>query len=185
MGIVEALTLAYEITDNKEYLKVAIESYKFEHDIYSEKLNTWPDFRELPFAYDYMHGLCSGAPGIGNALLSIRKEKSYYETYDIDLSRVENACFNTTNYRDHLCCGNSSILDFLINVYNLANRKEYLDNAYNLLLQMVKRKEDINDYVLLPSDFKTNNNPTLFFGLSGIGLEISKLIKAIEHTKTK
>lgn len=181
MGVVEALTLAYEITNNKEYLDVAIDSYRFEHDIYSEKLKTWPDLRNLSFAYEYMHGLCSGAPGIGDALLSIDKEKAFFETYDIDFSRAEEACSNIINYRDHLCCGNSSILDFFINAYHITNNIKYINKAYNLVTQMIKRKEDINDYVLLPSDYKTNDNPTLFFGISGIGFEIAKLIKTIEN----
>ena len=180
IGIVEALTLAYEITGNEEYLKVSIDAYKYEHDMYSKKLKTWPDFRSLSFAYEYMNGLCSGAPGIGNAILSISKEKKAFDTYDEDLSKAKKACFEKQNYRDHLCCGNGAVIDFLINAYNSTNQKDYLDKAYNIATKMIERKNTIGNYVLLPSDYKTNNNPSLFFGLAGIGLEIIKLIKAIE-----
>lgn len=180
IGIVEALTLAYEVTGNSEYLEVSKEAYKYEHDMYSEKLNTWPDFRKYSFAYENMHGICSGAPGIGNSILSINKEKNEFETYDEDLSKAKKACFEIINYRDHLCCGNGAIVDFLVNAYNATKQKDYLDKAYNIMIKMIDRKNTIGDYVLLPRDFKTNNNPALFFGVAGIGLEIVKLIKAIK-----
>lgn len=180
IGIVEALTIAYRVTKKEEYIQNAISAYKFEHNIYSEKLHTWPDLRELSFAENKMHGLCSGAPGIGLALLAIKDEKKYFETYDVDYNRAIQACKEyPLNYRDNLCCGNSAILHFLISDYMINNNEESLKKSLITLNNVITRKNNNNSYVFINDGFNIKNNNSLFFGTSGIGLEISRLLKIL------
>ena len=87
----------------------------FEHGIYSEKLGTWPDLRSSPVVSKAMHGLCSGAPGIGQALLCCRRNGLCSPQLDEDLERARSCCIGREPlFRDHLCCGNLSAVDFLL-----------------------------------------------------------------------
>lgn len=182
IGIVEALTLAFRLTNKKEYIDNATSAFRYEHEIYSDKLKTWPDLRDLSFADAYMHGLCSGAPGVGLALLEIKKEKEYFENYDINYSRAIEACkTKPLNYRDNLCCGSCAVIHFLINDYKVNNNISSLKESSIIMNNVINRKNINTTYVFVKQGSRSVNNISLFFGISGIGYEMARLLQELKN----
>ena len=179
MGVAKALALAYHITKDDRYLRCAKDALDYEHNTYSKELGTWPDFRETSEVKNYMHGLCSGAPGIGNALIEMNQEKDKFETYDEDLNRAIDACVKLPmNSRDHLCCGNSSLIDFFINLYELTKDDKHLKQANKIMNTIYNRKQNYNSYIFVPSKMRLTINSSFYHGLSGLGYEMIRLVEA-------
>lgn len=174
MGIGHALYKAYELTNKQEYKEAAFDAFTFETDIFSEKLQTWPDLRIDNPTNAVMHGFCSGAPGIGNLLVSLKSAEKEIPDYSKNLERALNSCMTHKKmYRDHLCCGNSSVADFMINLFLASGKEEYMEKAKSLLLSET-------EYAYLPEIYRNTFSPGLFFGASGVGYELLRLIKPNE-----
>lgn len=173
IGIGAALCRAGELLGEEKYFAAAADAFRFEHNIYSEKLKSWPDFRTLP-ADRAMHGLCSGAPGIGLMLLTAESYRDVcISSFDADLARATNAVMtHPMLYRDHLCCGNSGAADFLMELSLRHDDRRYFNAAASLLSGMVRRKNKNGGYSLMPPDRKSVVLTDLFFGISGIGYEL-------------
>lgn len=170
MGIGHALYKAYELTNKQEYKEAAFEAFAFETDIYNEKMQTWPDLRTDNSTNAFMHGFCSGAPGIGNLLVSLKSAEHEIPDYGKNLKRAINCCMTHKKmYRDHLCCGNSSVADFMINLFLTSGNEEYMEKARSLLLSDT-------EYAYLPETYRNTFSPELFFGASGVGYELLRLI---------
>ncbi len=177
-GIGAALCKAGTLLDRADYFKAAADAFDYEHRIYSEKLGTWPDLRELP-ADHAMHGYCSGAPGIGLMLLSVRdcKDKCCAEC-ECDLERAINAVLtNPLLYRDHLCCGNSAAVDFLTELFASAEDDRYKEAAGKLLSKMTRRKNMTGGFSFMPPDYRPHITTNLFYGLSGVGYEFLRFAR--------
>ena len=178
IGIASALTLAYRVTKDDKYLRGARDAFIYEHNVYSDELGTWPDFRESSTSDKYMHGLCSGAPGIGNALIKMNSEKDNFETYDEDLKRAINACVRLPiNSRDHLCCGNSSLIDFFVNLYELTNEYDHIKQANKIMNVIYNRKQKYGSYIFIPANMRLVTNSSFYQGLSGLGYEMIRLLE--------
>ncbi len=177
-GIGAALCKAGTLLDAPRYFKAAADAFDYEHHIYSEKLGTWPDLRELP-ADHAMHGYCSGAPGIGLMLLSVRdrKDKCCAE-YECDLDRAINAVLSHPFlYRDHLCCGNSASVDFLTELYAVTEDERYKEAARGLLSKMVRRKNMTGGFSFMTPEYRPHITANLFYGLSGVGYEFLRFAR--------
>ena len=123
-----------------------------------------------------MAGWCSGAPGIGLALIA------GLDSQNCDSVRkdTENALAFTLNYpldsSDHICCGNSGRLDFLIEAAVKLNRPELLEEARRRMMGMVIRKRQTGSYTLNNSSTGAVYNPSFFQGTAGIGYEILRCL---------
>lgn len=242
-GIAAALMRAYRILGHQEYGIAAQDALDFEYRIYEFSLNTWPDLRASSRPSAFMHGYCSGAPGIGLAMLiclesgseeggcgtcdrgknrygrgkgeesGCRRELSeknrcggnvcredrngegadrmcacgeneneqqaceeWRQKAKKNLNRALAACWNQELlFRDHLCCGNSAAVDFLLEAGLRLKRPELMNEAGEILCRMAKRKAERGNYTFLPSGYVQTFDPSLFYGAAGVGYEMLRL----------
>ena len=78
-------------------------------------------------------------------------------------------------FRDHLCCGNSAAVEFLLEAGRRLERPELTAKARELLFSMRERAEKRGKYTLLPEGYAQTFDPSLFSGISGIGYELLRL----------
>lgn len=162
-GIGLALLEAGILLHHDEYRDAAEDALQFEHAAYDPDIQTWPDFRESASTKQFMHGYCSGAPGIGLAMLQCVRcgDRSVQRMQDLD--RARKACLELDYlHRDHVCCGNSAVAEFLL-------EDGQREAAGRILASMVETANRDGVYSLLPSGRKKSFAPTFFYGYAGIG----------------
>ena len=164
-GIAEALYAAGAALGEEKYTRAAEDAIGFELEAYSERFRTWSDLRTYP-PVSYMHGYCSGAPGIGIMLERIRRAGFESET----LERCASLAGRSTdelplNARDHLCCGNSAVAEY----YMTAGR---FNEAGRVLAAMQRRSAGAECYRYLGYDCHNGATPSLFYGAGGVGYEM-------------
>ena len=169
VGIAEALAAAANVLNDSSFNSAINDALQFELSAYKTKLGTWGDMRELPVR-GYMHGYCSGAPGIGIMLESI--SENGYENDEVKKS-AELAANSVSklplNQRDHLCCGNSAVAEYYI-------RTGRLDEAGRVLKAMKKRSEQTGEYRMLSYKHNNSQTPSLFYGICGVGYEMLRYV---------
>lgn len=164
-GIAEALFAAGQVLREEKYIRAAEDAIRFELEVYSEKIHTWHDLRTYP-PVGYMHGYCSGAPGIGIMLERIRKMG--YESEELEKCTIfarKSIDRLPLNARDHLCCGNSAVAEY----YMTAGR---FDETGRVLSAMRERSLKAGKYRYMGYDFHNGVTASLFYGASGIGYEM-------------
>ena len=132
---------------------------------YDEKLGSWPDLRESPVPTTCMHGICSGAPGIGLAsLVAAKLEDATAREYASTLLRLaDRACMTLAlPSRDTLCCGGLAVAEYLLS-HNLRTE------AGRLLAGTIGRRRALGGYVFVHDGMRMVSEPDLFDGLSGVG----------------
>ncbi len=164
-GIAEALCAADAVLCDGRYARAAEDAIRFELEAYDEKIGTWSDLRSYP-PTGYMHGYCSGAPGIGIMVERIGKAGFHSDEFD----RCAYLAGRSTdslplNPRDHLCCGNAAIAEY----YMTAGRH---DEAGRVLAAMRRRSAEDGSYRYMAYDCHNGVTPSLFYGASGIGYEM-------------
>ena len=160
-GIGLALLRAFEITGEEKYRAAAEDAFAFEHSIYSERIQTWPDLRSSPVPDQAMYGICSGAPGIALCLTEAKKAGMPFA--EADMERAV-AALNRQPFlpRDTLCCGNCSAAEAFL---TLGMR----DEAAALLGKIRKMAQLSGDYSYMPPAVEPFFVPTLFYGAAGLG----------------
>ncbi|MCR5237228.1 MAG: hypothetical protein K6E34_08540 [Lachnospiraceae bacterium] len=108
-----------------------------------------------------MHGYCSGAPGIG----MLCNGMDIQGTEKITALAAAAVDGRPLLFRDHLCCGNSAIVEY----YLTTGRR---DEAGRVLSGIRDRKMRAGSYRLMASGYKDIPIPTLLSGYSGIGYEM-------------
>ena len=179
-GIAAALSRAYCILGEEAYLAAAQDALDFEYGIYSPSLGTWPDLRRTARPVGAMQGYCSGAPGVGLAMLVCLENRDvgtqWRQKAEENLDRALAACLNQELlFRDHLCCGNSAAVEFLLEAGRRLERPELTAKAGELFFSMRERAEKRGKYTLLPEGYAQTFDPSLFYGISGIGYELLRL----------
>ena len=105
---------------------------------------------------------------------SLKNSENDIPNYGKNLERAINSCMtHKTMYRDHLCCGNASVADFMINLFLISRNNEYLEKAKALLLPET-------EYAYFPETYRNTFSAGLLFGASGVGYELLRLIKPEE-----
>lgn len=174
-GIGASLQMAGAFLHREDCLQAARDALEWEHRTYSKKLGTWPDFRGSSLGEQFMHGYCSGAPGIGLAMLLYEKwgETSFLQQKN--LTQAYEACQRfPLQHRDHLCCGNSAAVDFLLEAGRRFGQKE--SSAGKRLAQMAVRKEKLGQFCYLPPSYRDHFEPSLFYGAAGVGYELLRWV---------
>ncbi|SFQ29344.1 type 2 lantibiotic biosynthesis protein LanM [Butyrivibrio proteoclasticus] len=167
-GIAEALFSVSKILEDKIYFKAAYEGIIYEHELhnkYISQFGTWPDLRKVP-TESYMNGYCSGPPGIGIMLERIKANGINSDVLMALEKKVKISIAKLPlNVRDHLCCGNSAIVEYYVSIgdYSMANK---------VLSAMQKRRDDEGSYRYNSYMFNNGATPSLFYGISGIGYEM-------------
>lgn len=170
-GIGASLQMAGAFLHREDCLQAARDALEWEYRAYSEKLGTWPDFRGSSLGEQFMHGYCSGAPGICLAMLLYGEwgETSFLQQKN--LTRAYEACQRfPLQHRDHLCCGNSAAVDFLLEAGRRLGQDESC--AGKSLAQMTARKEKLGQFCYLPPSYRNHFEPSLFYGAAGVGYEL-------------
>lgn len=161
IGIAEALWLAGKRMRQDAWIEAAREAARFEYNTYDQKIGTWPDRRIFP-PQGFMHGYCSGAPGIG--IVSRRME-------DMDeaklLTGLADEAVNRLpiHFRDHLCCGNSALVEYHLAAGNT-------ERAGKILYSMKSRRDRTGQYRILGEEYRDVMSLTLFHGICGVGYEM-------------
>ena len=155
-----------------EYINASRDALRFEYATYSAKLCDWPDLRPTTSGIKSLHGVCSGASGIGLGLLSLRSDILSDER-DKLLSLVHESCLTAPlRAEDHFCCGKSGLCEYLLTRYHISqDLADY--EAAGILLSLMKNeriKEGTGYYRLNSVIPKTD--VSLFFGSAGIGYEL-------------
>lgn len=174
VGIAAALLSAARILKDERYVPAARDALDFEHATYCEQLGTWPDLRTTAHPTRAMHGLCSGAPGMGMALLRCQDELrlmglevGWPLALDEDITRAVSACLTRPLLpRDHLCCGNSASVDLLLET----GRSDCHKAAAALMGSAARR-----GWRLLPPHMQQAFCPDLWHGVAGVGYELLRL----------
>ena len=168
-GIAQALDAAAMVLDDSKYLEAAREALHFEQEIYSSQFQTWPDLREYP-PVGFMHGYCSGAPGIGIMVQKIKESGKQDPILSGLADQIGKWASKAAEVlplreRDHLCCGNSAIAEYFLT----AGQEE---QAGRLLHAMKKRKDCTGSYRYMDHTRHNAVTASLFYGASGIGYEM-------------
>ena len=145
--------------------------FRFEEAIYSEAVGAWPDRRMRERTESYLTGYCSGAPGIGlNALLL------NYENAGLTFRRAVDSCLKEPLLqKDFLCCGNSAVIDFLLEAGLKTKNDCLVEAAQNRMAAVIERADRNGYYLCLPKTMNPIFSPSLFYGVAGIGYEMLRL----------
>jgi len=164
-GVALAMERAGKCLGRKDFLVASEEAFEFEYQNYSENAKAWPDLRNSTASNQFMYGYCAGAPGIGLSLLGRNDEKARFY-----LEKAIESCLNQDIlYRDHLCCGNCSSIDFLLEAGRSLKRAELTEKARERMDIISARADREGDYVYFQPDMKNHFISSLFFGAEGTG----------------
>ncbi|MDD3654043.1 MAG: type 2 lanthipeptide synthetase LanM family protein [Desulfotomaculaceae bacterium] len=180
-GIACALLSLYDLTGGQKLWEAAEEALAYENSVYDQEYRNWPDFRknpDLPKGQKaFMAGWCSGAPGVGLTRLAMLQHEKDLGFLHRD---IENALAFTlafpVDYSDHICCGGSGRVDFLIEASRTLNRPDLMEEARKRMQWMRLRREKSRHYVLNGEDGGAIFNPSFFQGLSGIGYQMLRCL---------
>lgn len=176
-GIGVALWNAWQVLGDEKYRQASLDCFHWEHQIFNKELSTWPDLREITVKPVSMHGFCSGAPGMGLALLSCDGLRDVLDTYDQDLQRALEAVNNTPPlYRDHLCCGNMSAIEFLLTYGRHMHSNDAISRAKDRLSECLTHQEIDGEFHFTAQGFQSSFIPDLFYGISGIGYTLLRML---------
>ena len=171
-GIASALYAAGKRLQREDLIKAAETGFAFEKGIYSPELGAWPDRRGNERSQNYLTGYCSGAPGIGMNAVCL-KYGGYEETLE---KAIQSTLKEPLQYKDHLCCGNSAMIEFLILAGNELNREDLVQAARTRMAMVIRRAEKNGHYNCINRSMNNVYTSSLFYGTAGIGYEILRLL---------
>lgn len=163
-GIAAALATAAEAFE-LDVADAVRDALAWEVHTYDEKLGSWPDLRESPLSTTCMHGICSGAPGIGLAsLMAARLDNvAVRELAHALLELSDRACLELAPpSRDTLCCGGLAVAEYLLT-------RGLRAEAGGIIAGTVGRRRSLGGYVFTHDGMRMTDEPDLFDGLSGVG----------------
>ncbi|WP_276299905.1 type 2 lanthipeptide synthetase LanM family protein [Halorussus lipolyticus] len=172
-GIALALFELGHVADAPRFADVAMESLAFEDHHYSCTHEGWPDFR---FG-DYRPGWCAGSSGIGLArlrMLEIEERDSLRRDVERALDGIDH---RTLADRDHICCGNFSRVEFLLEASRTLGDDRYRRQAETLASAVLRRADD-RDGFAVPWQTDHWYTQSLFLGEPGIGYSLLRLTDA-------
>lgn len=176
-GIGAALWSAWQVLGEEKYRLAALDCFRWEHLAFDERLGTWPDLREITAKPVYMHGFCSGAPGIGMALLGCDGLRDALDTYDQDMQRALDAAGKEAPLdRDHLCCGNMAAIEFLLTYGRRMHSDAALKQAEDRMAECLAHREETGKFQFSSPGYQATFVQDLFYGISGIGYTLLRMM---------
>lgn len=171
-GIGTALYIAGKLLNRRDLLEAADDALGYEAKLYSPQLRGWPDLRRIALPEESMHGYCSGAPGIGaNAL-----QRGTEDAYGLLPLAIDSCLNHKLLPLDHLCCGNSASIDFLLEAGRQMNRQDLIVKSRELLTTISRRADANGGYQFIRGDALPVDVPSLFFGNAGVGYTLLRQI---------
>jgi lantibiotic modifying enzyme len=170
-GVASALYLAGQRLERKDLVDAAMAGFEFEADIYSEKLGAWPDRRLAERTDHYITGYCSGAPGIGLNALSLK-----YNGFSPILEKaIASVRKEPMQFKDILCCGNSAMIEFLLEAGTKLSRPDLTEEARTRMALVLERAKRQGLFNCVNASVSNIYSPSLFYGTAGIGYEMLRL----------
>lgn len=172
-GVGLALAGAYSLFPSEKLRGAIQDAFEAERALYSDRLMTWPDYRDTSAPASAMNGYCSGAPGMGSVYLKLRAWgiTDFDECMEKAINKVVSAEIMP---RDHYCCGNSASVEFLLDAGRELNRPELTKAALSRLTAVTERKAINGEYTFLPEQYENYSPLGLLNGLSGVGHTLLK-----------
>jgi type 2 lantibiotic biosynthesis protein LanM len=158
-GIICALARLYDVTHEPHFSDAIQEMARYNANLYNRRV-----CQKVPGS------TCSGIAGLGLACLAMPLGS---DNIQVDMNQViEQILTYPMYYGDHLCCGNSGRVDFLVEASLRLNRPELLQEADRRLQWMINRQRESGHFHIEGSSSLAISNPSFFQGLSGIGYEM-------------
>ena len=187
-GIGIAFLESWKITEEPKLYETAQALFKYEKACFSKEENNWFDYRKFDvklrdFAGDriykprFMHGYCSGAPGIGISRI-IASRQTNLQMYESDIDKVIEFCKKEEIIgNDSLCCGSCAWIDFLIEAAQYYNDPKLLAHAKSICAGIIPKNSGV-DYIL--SNINGTYDISLFKGYSGIAYQFMRVLSPQE-----
>ena len=164
-GVAYGLGVLGEKLNTNRFDSKIIELLNWENQFYDEEFCNWKDLRYSGKLF--MHGWCSGSPGIIMSRYELMKRSTNIRIKKIclrDINRSKSAVYSRKEIMlDSLCCGNSAIL-------MLASRLgESIDDKYITLINRLKKDKLFFTHMANTCDYI----PGLMQGNAGVGYVIA------------
>ncbi|MBT3588185.1 MAG: type 2 lantipeptide synthetase LanM [Flavobacteriaceae bacterium] len=166
-GIAYSLLRAFEIIGDNELKAAFYEAIDFEDLYFDKQKNNWRDLRDR--REQFHNAWCFGATGIGLSRLYAYKlfdDQRFLKDINLVIEKIK---VSPLNDLDFYCCGSIGQIDFLIEASNVLNDKSILNLAKSKLVDLKNKKMSLGHYTTYELLTISQENPSLFRGLSGIG----------------
>lgn len=176
-GFAFALASLAAATRREEFASAAAECITFENSSYDAERNNWPDLRSGAAAV-WRCQWCHGAPGVGLARISTRRqggiEPGLLET-DIRKA-LKGADRNWPHPIDTLCCGTLGSIEFICEAGDALGQPELQDLAARRMMSVMQTALSTGDYRWNAG--KREFNLGLFRGIAGVGYTLLRRVDA-------
>ena len=155
----------------ERFRRAGLDAFGFELDSYRPDLTEWPDLRPNGSPLRSLHGICSGAPGIGMGLLALHDEPLMKENKVLP-ERAHDSCLRAAlRKNDHLCCGKASLAEYFLTRYAYTGEHaDYLTAGRILSYMNDERLRGGSGQYSFPAAIPAADT-SLFFGSAGPGYE--------------
>ncbi|MGQ0683059.1 MAG: type 2 lanthipeptide synthetase LanM family protein [Bradyrhizobium sp.] len=176
-GIAYALLQLYKVTGDAGFYQAAADAVGFEGRAFVADHNNWQDYRRaattLAQGPKFCMAWCHGAPGIGLGRIAAL---DVMDTSDVRRD-IAAALASTSQAdllpRDHLCCGNTGLMDTLCSAGERFSEGGWSRKARQLAAKTVARGNRRGSFsIAFENGFF---NPSLFQGTAGVGYQLLRL----------
>lgn len=183
-GIAASLAKLYTVIQEISFIEAALEAITYESNVQKQTQQEGNEKQKHLQPDDAIAwGWCDGTSGRGLAQLQLIGTGKLDATAQIKLD-VEHTfqfvCTQTKALPDHVCCGESGVIDFLIEAALVLKRPEFMTEARQRMARLVNRKNLCDKYTLHAPDDHSIFNPAFFQGKAGIGYQMLRLIQPTE-----
>lgn len=170
-GIALALARLSAATSDTRFARAALSGMAFESAVFDREAQNWPDYRNgANGGVGYRAAWCHGAAGIGLSRLACRAVLPAADL-DPDIERAVTAVVREGLHdHDHLCCGNAGRIA-LLNAAEGVGVAASREHSAALMKRVVLRARE-RGYRLGEHRPEKLLDPSLFQGVSGIGLQL-------------
>jgi len=176
-GIAHALLRLYKVTGDVAFYEAAADGIGFEGRAFVADHNNWQDYRRaatrLAQGPMFCMAWCHGAPGIGLgriAALDVMDTSEVRRDIEAALASTSQADLLP---RDHLCCGNTGLMDTLCTAGERFSEGGWSRKARQLAAKAVARGNRRGSFsIAFENGFF---NPSLFQGTAGVGYQLLRL----------
>jgi type 2 lantibiotic biosynthesis protein LanM len=173
-GIGYAMLKLYEVTNIQIYKTAFYDAVKYENHFYNKEQGNWADLRESK--NKFQNSWCYGASGIGlNRLYAYKLLNDKTLLLDIQ-NAIEVTKKSKLLDSEFYCCGNVGRLDFLIEASKVLNDQELNFFVKEKLNEILEKKNESRYYQTFANKNISIENPSLFRGVSGIGLVLIRSV---------
>ncbi|MBX9843257.1 MAG: type 2 lantipeptide synthetase LanM family protein [Xanthobacteraceae bacterium] len=176
-GLAYALLQLYKATADRAFYDAALEGIRFEGHAFVPEHNNWRDLRAAATRRSqgpaFSMAWCHGAPGIGLGRIGALEMMDTAEVRrDISAALAATGSVNLLP-RDHLCCGNTGLMDTLCAAGERFPDGDWSERALRLAGRTIARSDQRGGFsIAFHNGFF---NPSLFQGAAGVGYQMLRL----------